>query len=82
MATVGAYEAKTHLPRLLERVAQGETITITRHGRPVAVLAPPPSAPTIDFDDVRRRMAAFRERVGPDAEGWTTKQYVEEGRRV
>ncbi len=42
MDTVGAYEAKTHLPQLLERVAKGETITITRHGVPVAVLAPPP----------------------------------------
>lgn len=40
MATVGAYEAKTHLSELLERVARGEEITITKHGRPVAVLAP------------------------------------------
>jgi prevent-host-death family protein len=41
--TVGAYEAKTHLPRLLERVAKGETITITKHGVPIAVLTPPPA---------------------------------------
>jgi prevent-host-death family protein len=40
MTTVGAYEAKTHLPALLERVASGEQITITRHGRPVARLVP------------------------------------------
>jgi prevent-host-death family protein len=40
MAQVGAFEAKTHLPALLERVAQGETITITRHGKPVARLVP------------------------------------------
>jgi hypothetical protein len=31
---VGAYEAKTHLPSLLDRVAKGEQITITRHGVP------------------------------------------------
>lgn len=37
---VGAYEAKTHLPKLLERVARGERITITKHGRPVAELIP------------------------------------------
>ncbi len=41
MASVGVYEAKTHLPKLLERVAGGEVITITRHGTPVAVLHPP-----------------------------------------
>jgi prevent-host-death family protein len=40
MRTIGAYEAKTHLPRLLEQVAAGETITITRHGVPVAELRP------------------------------------------
>jgi prevent-host-death family protein len=37
---VGSYEAKTHLPQLLERVARGERITITKHGVPIAVLAP------------------------------------------
>ena len=38
MHTVGSYEAKTHPPRLLERVERGETITITRHGKPVAAM--------------------------------------------
>ena len=40
MQSIGAYEAKTHLPRLLDRVVQGESLTITRHGRPVARLVP------------------------------------------
>lgn len=39
--TVGAYEAKTHLPQLLESVAKGEQITITKHGIPVATLHGP-----------------------------------------
>ena len=38
--TVGAYEAKTHLSDLLERVEAGEEITITKHGAPVAKLVP------------------------------------------
>lgn len=37
---VGAYEAKTHLSELLEKVEAGEEITITRHGSPVAKLVP------------------------------------------
>jgi len=44
METVGAFEAKTHFSALLERVSQGETITITRHGAPVARLVPISSA--------------------------------------
>jgi len=43
MRYVGAFEAKTHLSRLLEAVAQGETITITKRNRPVARLVPPES---------------------------------------
>ncbi len=37
---VSAYDAKTHLPKLLERAAQGERFVITRHGKPVAQLIP------------------------------------------
>lgn len=40
MKQIGVYEAKTHLPRLLDEVERGEIITITRHGRPVARLVP------------------------------------------
>ena len=55
METVGAYEAKTHLPRLLERVRRGESVTITKHGRPVARLVP------VAVDDGERaRQAASR----------------------
>lgn len=37
---VSAYDAKTHLPKLLERAAHGERFVITRHGKPVAQLIP------------------------------------------
>ena len=37
---VQASEAKTHLPRLLDEVERGETIIITRHGRPIARIVP------------------------------------------
>lgn len=40
MPEIGAYEAKTHLPKLLERIQKGERFTITKHGRPVAELVP------------------------------------------
>ena len=40
MENIDACEAMTLLPRLLERVMRGESLTITRHGRPVARLVP------------------------------------------
>lgn len=39
---IGAYEAKTKLSALLDRVESGEHISITRYGKVVAVLSPPP----------------------------------------
>ncbi len=36
--TVNIHEAKTHLSRLLERVQNGEEITIAKAGRPIATL--------------------------------------------
>jgi prevent-host-death family protein len=49
MDTIGTFEAKTHLTRLLDRVAAGEQITITRHGTPIARLVPvkPANSPHI-----------------------------------
>lgn len=38
--TVGAYEAKTHLSELLEKVERGQEIVITKHGVAVARLVP------------------------------------------
>jgi len=40
MRVIGAFEAKTHLSSLLDLVARGEKITISRHGVPAAMLVP------------------------------------------
>lgn len=78
MLEVGAYEAKTNLSRLLEKVEGGERITLTRHGRPVAMLVPveekrPP-------EHVVRELREFRRgrRIG----GAGVREMVEEGRRL
>jgi prevent-host-death family protein len=44
MREIQASDAKTHLPALLDDVEAGETIVITRHGKPVARLVPEPEA--------------------------------------
>ena len=56
MRTVGSYEAKTHLPRLLDEVAKGERITITKHGHPVAMLVPPGAVSRPDADAALARI--------------------------
>ena len=57
MATVTAFEAKTRFGELLERVAKGEEVVITRHDKPVARLVPE-GAPR--HDEVRRSVDGLR----------------------
>ncbi len=76
---VGAYEAKTHLPRLLDRVARGEHITITRHGKPVARLVPIQNRSP---EDVRKAIEALKEfRVGKTLGNISIRELIDEGRR-
>ncbi len=79
MATVGAYEAKTHLPKLLERVRKGERITITKHGVAVAILNPPAPAGKESPRDVIAKIRAFRK--GHKLSGLSIREMIEEGRR-
>ncbi len=79
MKTIGSYEAKTHLPRLLDEVAKGEEITITKHGVPVAVLVPPPEARRRSVGEVIEEIKEFRK--GKTLGGLKIKDLVEEGRR-
>jgi prevent-host-death family protein len=77
--TVGAFDAKTHLSALLERVRRGERITITRRGVAVAVLVPPEEAARRGVDEVAAQLAALRERTltGPES----IRSLRDEGRR-
>ena len=79
MQTVGSYEAKTHLPALLDRVSQGEEITITRHGVPVAMLVPAPETKKADVRETIKAMLEFRK--GQRLDGLSIREMIEEGRR-
>jgi prevent-host-death family protein len=83
METVGSYEAKTHLPRLLERVERGETITITRHGKPVARLVPAePTARRPEIAETLEAMRNFQETEAPTlGDDLSIRRLIDEGRR-
>ena len=79
MGTVGAYDAKAHLSELLKRTSQGEQITITRHGVPVAILVPATKKGSSDVTRTIREIRAFRK--GRKLGGTRLKAMIEEGRR-
>lgn len=75
MAKVNTHEAKTHLSRLLERVAEGEEIVIAKAGKPVAKLVPYSEQKT------PRKLGALKGkiRVAPD---WDSDETNEEIARL
>jgi prevent-host-death family protein len=79
METVGAYEAKTHLPKLLERVRRGERITIAKHGTPIAVLQPYAPEKQHDVKSAIRKIRKFRQKNR--LAGLSIRDLIESGRR-
>ena len=79
MRQVGSYEAKTHLPRLLDEVARGETITITKHGVPVAVLGPIARRSSMTTTEAIAGLRAFRQ--AHPLGGLSIRDLIDEGRR-
>lgn len=78
MDTIGAFEAKTHLSSLLDRVEKGEKFIITKHGTPVAQLVPVDRRNAEQVKAVVRRMEEFA--AGLTLEGdW--KQFRDTGRK-
>jgi prevent-host-death family protein len=61
MSTVTALEAKTRFGELLDRVARGEEIVITRHDKPVARIVPEGGR---SLEGVRRAIQSMRENRG------------------
>jgi prevent-host-death family protein len=79
MKTVGAYEAKTNLGKLLEGVMKGESVTITKHGVPVAVLQTPVSLRKEQPEKVISELKKFREKNTLGS--LTIRELIEEGRK-
>ena len=80
MREVGTFEAKTHLSALLDEVARGETIIITKRGRAVARLIPPGAPDREVAVAAATTLRDLRKRIG-----WATTEDIlqmrNEGRR-
>jgi prevent-host-death family protein len=83
--TIGAFDAKTKLSELLDRVEKGDVITITRHGVPIARLEP--YVPVADAKRAQRSLdalSALREEFVASGPGMTLhdiRDAIEDGRR-
>ena len=83
MREIGAFEAKDRLGTLLDWVEQGEEITITRHGQPVARLVSVRAVGQAPSDQSTRVVGAFQRlrSLGQGARlGVSLAQAIESGR--
>lgn len=78
MKTIGAYEAKTQLPQLLNEAARGNRIMITKNGVPIAMLVPARTG-NREPDETIAKIRAFR--AGKTLGALSLKEMIEEGRR-
>lgn len=87
MKQVGVFEAKTNLSRLIEQVEKGETVTITRNGKPVAKLVGAQAHSRFTPEQISQRRKALLELrdLGRSLNLRLTheeiKRSIEEGRR-
>ncbi len=78
---VSVSELRTNWRSLLARVAKGERATITRRGKPVAILEPiQPAARELTHEEIVLGMRDLRKRVKPDS--MSVREMVNEGRRL
>ena len=64
MREIQASEAKVHLLQLLDEVEKGETLIITRHGRPIARLVPEQGRRQEEIDQALAGIREMRQRTG------------------
>lgn len=79
MKTIGLYEAKTHFSRLMEEVARGEPVIVTRHGTPIVRLVPVREREKPDVQAAIDALIEFGKRH--PRRGFTIRELREEGRR-
>jgi len=78
MKTVGAFQAKTHFSSLLEEAERGETIVVTRKGKPVAQLGPITSKiARVRPEDAMSKLLSMKLRLG----GLSIRKLIDDGRR-
>ncbi|OGT25087.1 MAG: hypothetical protein A3I77_05565 [Gammaproteobacteria bacterium RIFCSPLOWO2_02_FULL_42_14] len=85
MREVAAFDAKTHLSKLLDRADHGESFAITKHGRVVALLIPAIHKPKLAFTEVVSGIMKLRQKIAKRGIKMTLQdvdEFKKSGRRV
>jgi len=79
MRKIGAYALKSHLSEILDAVEHGQTVVVTRHGKPIARISPDAAEQREQANRALKLLLEFPRKPLP--KGVTIRSLIEEGRR-
>ena len=78
---IGAFEAKTHFSRIIEKAEHGEDFIVTKRGKPVAKIIPFKQEPEITFKEALENLKKMRKLYRGKPGSFNIREAIEEGRR-
>ena len=78
---IGAFEAKTHFSRILEKAEQGEDFIVTRRGKPVAKIIPFQKEKEMTFKEAVEQLIEMRKLYRGKPGSFNIREAIEEGRK-
>ena len=78
---IGAFEAKTHFSRIIDRAWQGEDFVVTKRGKPVAKIIPFKQEPEMTFKEAVEQLKEMRKLYRGEPGSFNIREAIEEGRK-
>ena len=79
--SIGAFEAKTHFSKIIEKAERGEDFVITRRGKPVAKIIPFEKEPEMSFKEAVEQLMEMRKLYRGKPGSFNIREAIEEGRK-
>jgi prevent-host-death family protein len=78
---IGAFEAKTHFSKILDKAENGEDFIITKRGKPVAKIIPFEKKPEMTYKEAVEKLIEMRKFYRGEPGSFNIREAIEEGRR-
>jgi prevent-host-death family protein len=78
---IGAFEAKTHFSKIIDKAERGEDFVITKRGKPVAKIIPFEQKTEMTFKEAVEQMQELRKNYRGKPGDFNVREAIEEGRR-
>ena len=78
---IGAFEAKTHFSKIIEKAEQGQDYVVTRRGKPVAMILPLDKKPEMTRMEAIEQLMEMRKLYRGKPGSFNIREAIEDGRK-